>query len=92
MIHKIPEAERAASVKTMEQSTEMPVERALGVGWNTQQDSFAFIVKPKHPVHTRRQLLSVIASLFDPFGSWDLFGESKDPSSKSLATWMVVLE
>lgn len=73
VIQKIPEAERAASVKTMEESTDMPGERELGVGWNTQQDSFVFIVKPKHPAHTRRQLLSVIASLFDPLGFLDLF-------------------
>ena len=44
----------------------MPVERALG--WDIQRDHFTFTIKQRKPAHTRRQLLSIIASLFDPLG------------------------
>ena len=68
VIEKVPETERAVSVKTMNECTDMPVERALGVGWDTQRDNFVFIVKKRPPAQTRRQLLSIMASLFDPLG------------------------
>ena len=68
VIENIPETERAASVKAIERCTDMPVERALGVGWDIQRDHFTFTIKQRKPAHTRRQLLSIIASLFDPLG------------------------
>ncbi|XP_028413784.1 uncharacterized protein LOC114536629 [Dendronephthya gigantea] len=64
----IPEPERAASVKAINEYTAMPTERALGVGWDTQRDRFVFKVKRGNPAITRRQVLSLIASLFDPLG------------------------
>ena len=83
VIEKVPETERAVSVKTMNECTDMPVERALGVGWDTQRDNFVFIVKKSPPAQTRRQLLSIMASLVVR-PSWLLsaiFGESKDSGS-----------
>ena len=68
VIENIPETERAASVKAIEGCTDMPVEKALGVGWDIQRDHFTFTIKQRKPAHTRRQLLSIIASLFDPLG------------------------
>ena len=68
VIDQVPESERAASVKTIDEHTAMPTERALGVGWDTQQDHFVFKVKKRNPAITRRQVLSLIASLFDPLG------------------------
>jgi hypothetical protein len=38
VIEKVPETERAVSVKAMNECTDMPVERALGVGWDTHQE------------------------------------------------------
>ena len=34
----------------------------------TQRDNFVFNVKERNSAHTKRQLLSIIASLFDPLG------------------------
>ena len=68
VIEKVPETERALSVKSMDERTDMPVERTLGVGWDTQRDNFVFIVRQRPSAQTRRQLLSIIASLFDPLG------------------------
>ena len=46
----------------------LPIERALGVSWCVESDSFKFrvIVNPK-PL-TRRGLLSTVCSIFDPLG------------------------
>ena len=66
VINEIPAPERAASVKVIDEYAEMPTERALGVGWDTQQDHFVFKVKKRNLAITRRQVLSLIASLFDP--------------------------
>ncbi len=68
VIEKVPETERALLVKSMDERTDMPVERTLGVGWDTQRDNFVFIVRQRPSAQTRRQLLSIIASLFDPLG------------------------
>ncbi len=68
VINEIPAPERAASVKVIDEYAEMPTERALGVGWDTQQDHFVFKVKKRNLAITRRQVLSLIASLFDPLG------------------------
>ncbi len=68
VIEKVPETERALSVKSMDERADMPVERTLGVGWDTQGDNFVFIAKQRPSAQTRRQLLSIIASLSDPLG------------------------
>jgi len=43
-------------------------ERVLGVRWNYEADNFQFNVKMKEKPFTRRGILSVVASLFDPLG------------------------
>ena len=65
VISEVPEPERAVSVKAIDEYAAMPVERSLGVGWDTQRDHF---VKKGNPATTRRQFLSFIASLFDSLG------------------------
>ena len=40
----IPESERASSVKKLD-CEDMPTERALGVRWNLESDTFGFKVK-----------------------------------------------
>ena len=44
------------------------VEKALGINWNMSLDSFTFQVKLKHSVHSRRNILSTICSIYDPLG------------------------
>ena len=44
------------------------VEKALGINWNMSLDSFTFRVKLKHSVHSRRNILSTICSIYDPLG------------------------
>ncbi|KAG1659447.1 hypothetical protein GQR58_022558 [Nymphon striatum] len=43
-------------------------EKALGVCWNVQEDSLGFMYEPKEKPLTRRGLLSMMSSIYDPFG------------------------
>ena len=47
---------------------EMPHERALGIKWNTNKDTFYFKVKPVSKPNTRRGIISIISSIYDPLG------------------------
>ena len=51
--------ERAGSVKEIDLEKELPVERTLGVQWN---------VAIKQKEETRRGVLSMISSVYDPLG------------------------
>lgn len=46
----------------------LPTNRSLGLLWNTETDSFTFKVNSVEKPFTRRGLLSVINSVFDPIG------------------------
>ena len=63
----IPESERASSVKELD-CEDMPTEQALGVRWNLESVTFGFKVKFKDKPPTRRGILSIVSSLYDPFG------------------------
>ena len=72
VLETIESSERAGAVKEINDDTELPRERALGVHWNVQTDAFVFNIDLKEkassvPV-TRRTILSIAASLFDPLG------------------------
>ena len=44
----------------------LPVERALGVHWNVEHDEFVFKIQVKDKPLTRRGLLSIVSSIYDP--------------------------
>ena len=72
VLETIEPTERAGAVKEINEDTDLPRERALGVHWNVQTDAFIFNIDLKEkatsvPV-TRRTILSIAASLFDPIG------------------------
>ena len=46
----------------------LPAQRSLGLTWNLQSDSFVFRVVDTNKPYTRRGVLSVINSLYDPLG------------------------
>jgi len=64
----IPESEHAETMKDLNLNTDMPVERVLGVHWCIKNDEFQFKASMKEKPHTRRGVLSTIASVFDPLG------------------------
>ena len=68
VIEQISEPERAPSVKVGDENIAMPVERVLSVSWDTNSDCFVYEVVKRNIADTRRKMLSLIASLFDPIG------------------------
>jgi hypothetical protein len=63
----IPHNELAQSMQNYEMDASVQ-ERAIGVQWNVTTDKFGFQVKLKEKPQTRRGILSVVSSLFDPCG------------------------
>ena len=72
LLEQIPESERTSSMECIDlHFDKLPVERALGICWNTESDTLQFNVnissmEPQTP--NRRRVLSIIASLYDPLG------------------------
>lgn len=67
VIQSVPVSERASSVKELDLEN-LPVERALGILWDVQSDTFRFKIAVKDRPPTRRGILSVISSIYDPLG------------------------
>ena len=66
VLETIPEPEHAQTIKEI--SLQHVVERALGVQWRVNTDTFGFDVNVKERPPMRRGILSIIGSVFDPFG------------------------
>ncbi|KAJ8333724.1 hypothetical protein SKAU_G00410430 [Synaphobranchus kaupii] len=61
--------ERAKEVRDLDLTHDaLPVERALGVLWCIESDSFKFRINLKDRPVTRRGILSVTSSIYDPLG------------------------
>ena len=74
VIAAIPESERTKTVVNLELE-QLPTQSALGMKWNIEDDKFVWEIseklmsaKSKKPV-TRRGIVSVVYSLYDPLGS-----------------------
>ena len=46
----------------------LPTERALGISWDTERDEFCFKVKAPDKKPTRRNILSIASTVFEPLG------------------------
>lgn len=69
MLAVIPEEQRAKDVQTLDlDRDQLPMERALGAQWNVQQDAFTFSMEIRPHAVTRRGILSVVGSMYDPLG------------------------
>lgn len=67
MLESLPESERASIVRDLDFNNHS-VERALGVQWNVTSDRFGFKITIKDRPATRRGILSIISSVYDPLG------------------------
>ena len=65
----VPEEDKAKQLKGVDLNfSVLPTERALGVCWNVESDCFCYkIVIAEKPL-TKRGLLSIVSSVFDPLG------------------------
>ena len=66
VLQSIDEADKRQSVEDKDLMGDLPAERALGVLWDKETDKFGFRVTLKQKSWTRRGLLSVISSVYDP--------------------------
>ena len=103
VLDSIPESERSKEVKNINiQDDTLPVERTLGLEWHIESDAFRFKVSKKEKPATRRGILSIISSIFDPLGfvapfvlpakrllqsSCRLLGWDEEISGQNLAYW-----
>ena len=69
VLESIPGSERAQGIMKLDlRKDELPIERALGVQWRIESDKFGFNINVKLRPPTRRGILSVVGTVFDPFG------------------------
>lgn len=69
MSERVSVGKRAKDLKELEFSRDkLPVERALGLQWCVEMDSFKIKLEVKHQSLTRRGMLSVTSSVYDPLG------------------------
>ena len=69
LLNSVPESERAKNVNEVDLDyDELPVEKALGVLWAVESDSLGFQINVLDKPATRRGVLSIVSSVFDPIG------------------------
>ncbi|XP_023192327.1 uncharacterized protein LOC111609249 isoform X3 [Xiphophorus maculatus] len=69
VLMSIPEERRAKEIKNLDlDKDQLPVERVLGLQWSIETDEFKFRMSAQDRPHTRRGILSVVSSLYDPLG------------------------
>ena len=69
VLESIPASEIDASIASLDlNKDELPIERALGIHWSMSEDSFFFKLSLKEKPATRRGMLSLACSMYDPLG------------------------
>ena len=67
--HAFPREDQASDLRDLDFSLDtVPIQRALGVLWDISADAFTFKVSLEKRPFTRRDVLSVFNSLYDPLG------------------------
>ncbi|VDI39382.1 Hypothetical predicted protein [Mytilus galloprovincialis] len=68
VLKAIPESELAPAVVNLSPGDVLPNDKALGVIWDVNEDKIRFKVKLTDKPLTRRGILSIVSSIFDPLG------------------------
>jgi hypothetical protein len=69
VMDSIPTEEWAKGAKNLDlECDNLPVDRALGVKWDAEFDNFVFEINLKEKPATRRGILSLVSSIYDPLG------------------------
>ena len=69
VIDNIPVTARAKEIEKLDLNyDDLPSQRALGVQWCIESDQLQFSMKEVNTLPTRRNILSVMSSIYDPFG------------------------
>ena len=70
VLQSIPEEERSKDVQTLDLNYD---ELPIGVQWCVESDTFRFRITNKDKPLTRRVILSIVSSIYDPLGFAALF-------------------
>ena len=66
-LKEFPEEKLSKEIKSLDMSSDpLPNEKALGVIWNTQNDSLMFHVEIEKKAETKRGVLATLFSIYDP--------------------------
>ena len=69
VLEQLPTEDKSKDIKDLTlKSQELPIERALGVSWCVENDSFCFRITLRDTPLTRRGVLSSVSSIYDPCG------------------------
>ena len=69
LLESVPEGRRKNGVKNHDLAGgELAVNIALGIQWNIEEDKLKFTVKLREKSMTRRGMLSIISSIYNPLG------------------------
>ena len=69
VLEKIPDSELTKELKSIDlEMDELPVEGALGMQWNVELDKFQYRIIPNNKSYTKREVLSIVSSIYDPVG------------------------
>ena len=68
LLISIPEDKRRPGIKDLTLLGDIPVERALGIQWNISKDYFSLNIRFNRRKLTKRVMLSIISSIYDPLG------------------------
>ena len=69
VLKAFPQVDLAKDLASLDLSKDyLPTQRSLGLSWNLTSDCFTFAVPELDKPYTRRGVLSVINSLYDPLG------------------------
>ena len=69
VIRTLPKSDRSTNLQNLDLcSADLPKERALGLWWDAEKDTLCFRVQVKTKPLTRRGILSVVNSIYDPLG------------------------
>ena len=69
VLNAFPPEHRAPAVKDLDLNlNSLPMDRALGIHWDMEADTFNLVVSDKSHPETRKGVLSSIATIYDPLG------------------------
>ena len=68
VLEAVPSNNRLPSVVNLDLGRPLPIERALGVHWCVENDTFQFRITLQDRPLTRRGILGTISSIYDPLG------------------------
>ena len=69
MLSAFPVDDRAPHIKNLDLTSQsLPMDRALGIHWNIEQDTIDFVVNNKEQPENRKGVLSSIPTVYDPLG------------------------